>query len=104
MSKILIISLLIVTFILGTGFGYLVSPEYAKQSMMKTNSFGASDEKYDQRFLEAMIEHHEDAIMMAEDALEKSNRPEVRDLAEDIINAQTNEVEDMKEWINTWYK
>jgi uncharacterized protein (DUF305 family) len=92
MSKILIISLFIVTFILGTGFGYLVSPEYAKQSMMKTNSFGASDEKY------------EDAIMMAEDALEKSNRPEVRDLAEEVISVQTNEVENMKEWINTWYK
>jgi uncharacterized protein (DUF305 family) len=40
---------------------------------------------FDQRFIEAMISHHQGAISMAEMALEMSEREEIRSLAEDII-------------------
>jgi uncharacterized protein (DUF305 family) len=92
-----------ITLIIGLGIGYMLTPEYVKQSSMRSNTFGASDEKYDQRFLEAMIMHHEDAVEMAEDALEKSDRAEVKQLAQEIIRTQKGEIEQMEEWINQWY-
>jgi uncharacterized protein (DUF305 family) len=103
MSKYLVWSLMAITLIVGLGIGYMLTPEYVKQSSMRTNTFGAADEKYDQRFLEAMIEHHEEALEMAEDALEKSNREEVKQLAQEIISAQREEIEKMEGWINQWY-
>src|SRR3990167_7337994 len=42
----------------------------------------------DQHFITQMIPHHEGAIEMARLALEKSERPEIRSLAQGIIEAQ----------------
>jgi len=53
---------------------------------------------YDLRFIEAMILHHEGAIAMAQDALQKAKRPEIRDLAQAIIAAQQAEIEQLKTW------
>jgi uncharacterized protein (DUF305 family) len=58
---------------------------------------------FDQRFIEAMISHHQGAISMAEMALEMSEREEIRSLAEDIIAAQTAEIEQMQGWLADWY-
>jgi uncharacterized protein (DUF305 family) len=58
---------------------------------------------FDQRFLVAMISHHQGAIAMAEMALEHSERPEIRTLAEAIIAAQTSEIEQMRAWLADWY-
>ncbi len=58
---------------------------------------------YDQRFLEAMISHHEGAIEMAEMALEMSDHQEIRSLAEDIITTQSSEIEQMRGWLSEWY-
>ncbi len=103
MSKLLAISLAVIALMLGLGIGYMVSPEYAKQSMMHSNNLGNADDKYDLRFIDAMIEHHEGAIQMAEDAKMKSNREEVLRLADEIMNAQTSEIEMMKQWKEKWY-
>jgi uncharacterized protein (DUF305 family) len=97
------ISFIVVALILGIGIGYLITPEYAKQSMLHSNNLGNANEKYDLRFIDAMIEHHEGAIKMAEDAKTKSNREEVLKLADEIIKAQTSEVNMMKEWKEKWY-
>ena len=48
--------------------------------------------KHDHHFAVMMIPHHQGAIDMAELALEKSERPEIRDLAEQIIEAQAEEI------------
>lgn len=58
---------------------------------------------FDQRFLEAMISHHEGAIQMAEMALEMSEREEILTLAQAIIAAQTAEIEQMQLWLAEWY-
>ena len=57
----------------------------------------------DAHFIEQMIPHHEDAITMSEIALEKETRPEVKELAENIISAQDKEINDMKEWYKDWF-
>lgn len=57
----------------------------------------------DEMFIEQMIPHHDDAIAMAELALERSERPEIRQLAEDIRRSQTAENAQMREWYGKWY-
>jgi uncharacterized protein (DUF305 family) len=40
---------------------------------------------------------------MAQEALEKSNRPEVKQLAQTIIDAQQPEIQQMQQWKQQWY-
>lgn len=68
-----------------------------------TMDLGPKDEAFDLRFIDAMIPHHEGAVIMAQEALQKSNRPEIRQLAQAIIDAQKQEISQMKEWRKTWY-
>ncbi len=57
----------------------------------------------EQRFITAMISHHEGAIEMADMALEQAEREEIRMLAEAIIAAQEAEIEQMQGWLEEWY-
>ena len=50
-----------------------------------------------------MIPHHDDAIAMAELALERTERPEIRQLAEDIRRSQTAENAQMLDWYREWF-
>src|SRR3989338_4261291 len=72
---------------------------YGGGNMMSSNMMG----DVDQHFIEQMIPHHEDAITMAEIALEKSQRPEIRNLAQDIIRTQSEEIKQMKQWHKDWF-
>jgi uncharacterized protein (DUF305 family) len=64
---------------------------------------GPADATYDLRFIDGMIPHHEGALAMAEAALEHSQRPEIRQLAEQIIAAQQVEIAQMQDWRAQWY-
>ncbi|MCC5668367.1 DUF305 domain-containing protein [Nostoc sp. CHAB 5784] len=79
-----------------------MSPEQM-QSMMMNMDLGAADAEFDLRFINAMIPHHESAVVMAKDALQKSQRPEIKNLAENIIESQDAEINQMKEWRKAWY-
>lgn len=57
----------------------------------------------DKQFIEQMIPHHEDAITMAKLALEKSQRSEIKELANTIIKTQSDEISNMREWYKDWY-
>ncbi|WP_017611866.1 DUF305 domain-containing protein [Nocardiopsis salina] len=52
-------------------------------------------EQFDTLFLELMIEHHEGAVDMAETVLEDGTSPEARELAEEIVDTQEEEIEQM---------
>lgn len=57
----------------------------------------------DQHFIEQMIPHHEGAIAMANLALVKTTKPEVRTLAQAILKAQTTENQEMRAWYQDWF-
>lgn len=59
-------------------------------------------EDFDKAFVEHMIPHHQMAVMMANMLKNGTNRPEMKKLADDIITAQTNEIEQMREWLSKW--
>ena len=57
---------------------------------------------FDEAFLQEMIPHHQMAVMMAQMLLSGSNRPEMKQLGEDIITAQESEIEQMRSWLAEW--
>lgn len=57
---------------------------------------------FDKAFIEEMIPHHQMAVMMANMLLASTDRPEMKKLAQDIIVAQTKEIDDMRNWAKTW--
>lgn len=69
---------------------------------MMTDLEGKSGEEFDKAFLTAMIAHHTDALTMAENAKQKAQRNEIKDLADEIIAAQTAEINQMQEWKKGW--
>jgi uncharacterized protein (DUF305 family) len=62
----------------------------------------ASD--FDKAFLEAMIPHHQLALMMVQMLESGSNRPEMLQLAKNITTSQSKEIQQMQAWYTQWYK
>ena len=57
----------------------------------------------DQHFIVMMIPHHQGAVDMAELALTRAQHPEIKQLAETIIQDQNREIEQMQTWYQAWY-
>jgi uncharacterized protein (DUF305 family) len=58
---------------------------------------------FDEQFIDMMVPHHESAIAMAEMAQERAEHPELRSLADDIVAAQSGEIEQLRRWRNEWF-
>lgn len=63
---------------------------------------GKTGDEFDKAFIEMMIPHHQGAIDMAELALKNAGHQEIKDMANDIINAQNSEINVMKDWQESW--
>ncbi|MCP9838634.1 DUF305 domain-containing protein [Cyanobium sp. N.Huapi 1H5] len=57
----------------------------------------------DQHFIVMMIPHHDGAIAMADLALTRAKRPEIRALARSIKASQTQENAQMRTWYRAWF-
>lgn len=64
----------------------------------------ADKEPFDEAFISEMIPHHESAIAMARLALEDSEKPEIREIAASIVDAQKREIAQMNRWYAEWYQ
>lgn len=58
---------------------------------------------FDKEFIEQMVPHHQMAIMMARMVLNSSPHPEIRNLANSIIETQSAEINEMHQWYKRWY-
>lgn len=58
---------------------------------------------FDKAFIQQMIPHHKMAVMMAGMVVD-SDRPEMRTLAKSILQTQSDEIERMRQWYQTWYR
>ncbi|HEY9688554.1 MAG TPA: DUF305 domain-containing protein [Coleofasciculaceae cyanobacterium] len=54
-------------------------------------------------FVSQMIPHHQEAIDTAKIVRDRTQRPEMRQFTQAIIDAQSREVADMQGWLKTWY-
>jgi uncharacterized protein (DUF305 family) len=62
----------------------------------------AAAKDFDTEFLEQMIPHHEMAIMMARMLASGTARPQMKQLASNIITSQSGEIETMRGWLLAW--
>jgi len=85
----------------GGGHDDMTMPGMMTEEEMK-GLMGLEGRAFDLTFTEMMIEHHEGAIEMAETELEEGSLPAVQDLADQIIEAQEAEIEQMQGWRHDW--
>ena len=63
---------------------------------------GLSGDAFDKAFLSSMIEHHQSAINMAYPGQTNAQHEEVKTLTKAIVDAQSKEIAQMKQWQNDW--
>jgi uncharacterized protein (DUF305 family) len=111
MSKSILIAI-IFSLIAGLGIGFSIGKSadpfkignsMTSKSKKMTSDLGAKDSEFDKRFIDEMIAHHEGAIDMANQALKNSEHQEIKNTANDIISAQSNEINQMKQWREEWH-
>jgi uncharacterized protein (DUF305 family) len=83
--------------------GKMKGMDHGSMKHSMSMDLGPADASLDLRFIDAMIPHHEGAVVMAKEALQKSKRPQIQKLAKDIIQAQNQEIAQMKQWRKAWY-
>lgn len=71
-----------------------------KMDMAKLSN--AKDKDFDLAFIDMMTPHHAGAVAMAKEALQKSEKVEIKTLAGQIIKAQESEIKLMSEWKTKW--
>lgn len=59
---------------------------------------------FDLRFLGMMTAHHQGAVTMAKEALDKAEHSEIKTMANRIIQSQEAEIKQMDEWKAAWSK
>jgi uncharacterized protein (DUF305 family) len=106
MSKSLQVSLGIIIFLFGAGFGYYLTPEYSMQAeqMKSSHDLGPVDRWLDLRYVDNMIAHHLAAIFLLEQAQQYSTRTEIKDLAAVVIAADKAGIEQLYEYKAAWYQ
>lgn len=80
------------------------TPMSMESMMMDMNASlkGKNADEFDKAFLSEMIIHHQGAIDMAELAKVNAKHEEIKRLSDEIITAQTKEIEMMKQWQKQW--
>jgi uncharacterized protein (DUF305 family) len=113
----LIVIIIAALAIIGVGTWYLITDKQTtdknkqqtsiandtKTPEVKENKFAKlTGEAYDEAYIADMLAHHEGAINMAEMVSAGTKRQELIDLAQAIMQAQTQEVMKMQTWQQEW--
>ena len=62
----------------------------------------ATTEDFDLAFLDAMVPHHQTAVMMAQMATMRAEHPELRALAQEMVDDQQRAVDQLQAWRAAW--
>ena len=63
---------------------------------------GKSGDEFDKAFISNMIDHHQGAIDMAKLAADNAKHDEIKNMATDIVKAQSKEIDTMRDWQKQW--
>lgn len=72
------------------------------KGMDMTRLNAATGNAFDLMFIDMMTPHHQGAVTMAREALTKTEHPEIKRLAQQIIDAQEREIAQMNKWKSAW--
>lgn len=86
----------------------IAASTYAHDPNGKVDPMNAALEKlkgaeFEQSFLQQMIQHHRSGVAMAKLVSDHTERAELKQLAEKMISAQQQEIEQMSGWLKSWY-
>ena len=79
-------------------------PGMSSMSMNMSHVQSMSGHALDMMFIDMMIPHHEGGLAMGQDALAKAEHPEIKELAQKMIEKQKKEIDQMKQWKTDWAK
>lgn len=71
-------------------------------SQMMSSLQGKTGDDFDKTFIAEMIAHHQGAIDMANLAKANAKHNEIKKMADDIVTAQSKEINQMKTWQANW--
>lgn len=74
----------------------------ADMGQMTEELKGLTGDAFDKAFLSSMIEHHQSAINMAYPGQTNAKHDEIKQLTKAIVEAQSNEITQMKQWQKDW--
>jgi uncharacterized protein (DUF305 family) len=105
MSKYITISLVVIFFVLGTGLGYVISPQYSMSQYESKQmvDLGKADKYVDLRYINAMIAHHKGAMKLAEQVKYESQRQDIKILAVAILTDEPKAIDELYQWKKDWY-
>lgn len=69
---------------------------------MNASLEGKTGDEFDKEFLAQMTMHHQGAVEMAKLAKQNAKHQELKDMADDIIDAQNKEILQMNTWQMDW--
>ncbi|AFY91371.1 DUF305 domain-containing protein [Chamaesiphon minutus] len=72
-------------------------------TMNHSMDVGPADANYELRFIDSMVPHHQGALVMAQEVIQKSKRSELIKFAKNIITEQKKEIAQMQQWRKQWY-
>jgi len=58
---------------------------------------------FDQQFVDAMVPHHQLEVELARIAVARAQHEELRQLAQEMIDTETQEISDMQAWREEWF-
>jgi len=70
---------------------------------MMENMTALTGARLEASFMTMMIPHHQGAITMSQLAPDRAVHPELKQLAQQIIDAQTGEIGQFNQWLAAWY-
>jgi uncharacterized protein (DUF305 family) len=76
--------------------------ESKDDGMLKDTLSTLEGDKFDEAFINDMVEHHAGAVAMAELIDTEARDPRIQQLAAAIKTTQTKEINDMKTWAKDW--
>jgi len=82
--------------------GTMMSNDHMSMDQMITSLQGKTGDNFDKAFLSKMIVHHQGAINMANLAKTNAKHDEIKNMANDIVIAQTKEINQMRAWQTDW--
>lgn len=71
-------------------------------NQMTENLKDKQGDDFDKAYIDAMIEHHEGAVDMAELAERNAKHEEIKELSRNIITTQQAEIAEMQRWQAEW--
>jgi len=86
----------------GTTSQDAMSNDDMSMSQMMTGLQGKTGGDFDKTFLSEMIMHHQGAINMANLAKTNAKHDEIKNMANDIVTAQSQEIDKMQTWRTEW--